>query len=59
MARYAILKRRIDELEADAEAYDLGKKRSLEDEFSDLVAENGIEDELDAIKVKLAEKHSA
>jgi hypothetical protein len=31
----------------------------LEDEFSDLVAENGIEDELDAIKVKLAEKHSA
>ncbi|MCG6862544.1 MAG: phage shock protein PspA [Chromatiaceae bacterium] len=59
MARYATLEQRIDELEADAEAYDLGKKRSLEDEFSDLVAENGVEDELDAIKVKLAEKHSA
>jgi phage shock protein A len=29
MARYAILERRIDELEADAEAYDLGKKTQL------------------------------
>jgi phage shock protein A len=59
MARYAILERRIDELEADAEVYDLGKKRSLEDEFSDLAAENGVEDELDAIKAKLAAKESA
>ena len=59
MARYATLERRIDELEADAEAYDLGKTRTLDDEFADLAAENGIQDELDAIKAKLADKHSA
>jgi phage shock protein A len=59
MARYATLERRIDELEADAESYDLGKTRTLEDEFADLAAENGIQDELDAIKAKLADKHSA
>ena len=59
MARYATLEQRIDELEAGAEAYDLGKKRTLEDEFADLAAENGIQDELDAIKAKLADKHPA
>ena len=58
MARYATLERRIDELEADAEAYDLGKERTLEDEFADLAAENGVEDELAAIKAKLADKDS-
>lgn len=53
MARYDTLERRIDELEADAEAYDLGKSRSLDEEFADLAAENSIADELAAMKTKL------
>ena len=56
LSRYDSLERRIDELEADAEAYDLGKDgepRSLEQEFADLEAENGISDELAALKKKM------
>ncbi len=54
MARYETLERRIDELEADAESYDLGRERTLEDEFADLAAENGVEEELREIKARLA-----
>ena len=54
MTRYQNLERRIDELEADAESYDLGKSRSLDEEFADLAAESGIEDELSELKEKLA-----
>ena len=58
MARYATLERRIDELEADAESYDLGKERSLADEFADLEAENGVEDELQEMKSRLSGRSS-
>lgn len=54
MERYSGLERRIDELEADAEVYDLGKVRSLDDEFSELAAESGIVDELEQMKADLA-----
>lgn len=63
-SRYENLERRIDELEADAESYDLGKggskdhgaARSLEQELADLEAENGVEEELAALKKKMADK---
>lgn len=62
MARYQYLEKRIDELEADADAYDLGrankKDDSLEQAFADLEAESGINDELAALKQKLAKKGS-
>ncbi len=57
MERYSTLERRIDELEADAESFDLGKERTLDEEFAELVAENGIVDELERMKAKLAKKH--
>ena len=64
LSRYENLERRIDELEADADAYDLGlggkggkgDPRSLEQEFADLEAENGIGDELAALKAKVQKK---
>ncbi|MCW9034446.1 MAG: phage shock protein PspA [Rhodospirillales bacterium] len=58
LSRYDSLERRIDELEADAEAYDLGKDTvpSLEQELADLEAENGIADELAALKKKVSKK---
>jgi phage shock protein A len=58
MERYSTLERRIDELEADAESFDLGKERTLDDEFAELAAENGINDELELMKAKLAKKKS-
>jgi phage shock protein A len=58
MERYSGLERRIDELEADAESFDLGKERTLDDEFAELVAENGVSDELERMKAKLAKKQA-
>ena len=59
-SRYENLERRIDELEADADSYDLGKDgtgpRSLEQELNDLAAENGVEEELEALKKKVGSK---
>ncbi|MBT3916008.1 MAG: phage shock protein PspA [Rhodospirillaceae bacterium] len=58
MERYSGLERRIDELEADAESYDLGKERTLDEEFIELAAENAIVDELERLKAKLAKKQN-
>ena len=54
LERYSVLERRIDELEADAESYDLGQDRTLDEEFAELAAENSIADELAQMKSKLA-----
>jgi len=56
LARYDLLHRRIDELEGEAEAFDMGKGRSLEQEFADLQAQSGLDDELDALKRKVSGK---
>ena len=53
LARFEALHHRIDELEGKAEVYDMGKTRSLEDEFASLEAETGLEDELAALKQRL------
>lgn len=47
--------RRLDDLEGQVEAYDLGKsqKTNLADEINDLAAEDDIQQELDAIKNKM------
>jgi len=58
MERYETLERRIDELDADAESFDLGKERSLDEQFTDLAAENAVEGELERLKAKLAKKKS-
>jgi phage shock protein A len=56
LSRYDNLERRIDELEADAETYDMGKDgpRTLEQEFEELEVENGVADELAALKKKVS-----
>ncbi|NQW01101.1 MAG: phage shock protein PspA [Rhodospirillales bacterium] len=56
--RYSGLERRINELEAGAEVYDLGKGRTLDDEFADLAAESAIGDELARMKAELAKKQA-
>jgi len=58
--RFESMEQRISELEADAEAFDLGKDqpKTLEQEFADLEAESGVEDELEALKKRVEKKKS-
>jgi len=56
MANFEHLERKMDTLEGRVESYDLGRERSLEDEFADLAADEGIEQELAALKKRMQEK---
>ncbi|MBL4906533.1 MAG: PspA/IM30 family protein, partial [Sneathiella sp.] len=54
LSRYASLERKVNELDAESESYDLGRKKTLKEEFSEMEAEAGIEAELAALKSKMA-----
>lgn len=49
--RYAAVERKVDELEAFADTYDV-KSRTLEDEFAELAASESVEKELEALKAR-------
>jgi len=53
LLRYEQMERRIDELEAGADSWDLGRGQSLEEQFEDLEAELGIEDDLKELKARV------
>lgn len=55
MGRFEQYERKIDDLESQVEAYDLGKK-TLADEFADLESDDKIDDELAALKKKVQTK---
>ncbi len=57
LARYESLHQKIDELEGRAEVYDMGRGKSLEQEFANLEAEVGLDAELAALKEKLRAEH--
>ena len=57
MGRFEQYERKIDDLESQVEAYDLGKK-TLADEFADLENDDKIDDELAALKKKVQTKSS-
>lgn len=50
--------RRIDELEAEAESYTLGRPKTLSDEFAELEAEDAVNSELEALKQRVAQRSS-
>ncbi|MEE2692291.1 MAG: phage shock protein PspA [Pseudomonadota bacterium] len=56
MARYERYERRIDELEAEAESYVLGRPKSLEEEFKELAVEDDINAEFEALKKRVAQR---
>lgn len=58
LARFERYERRIDELEAEAESWALGRPRTLEDEFAELEAEDAVNAELESLKRRVAEKAS-
>lgn len=53
LSRFEQYERKIDNLEAEVESYDLGNK-SLADEFADLESSDKVDDELEALKAKLS-----
>jgi phage shock protein A len=58
MERFGQFERKIDDLESQVEAYDLGKK-SLKDEFADLESDDKVSSELEALKAKMKEKSNS
>lgn len=56
MTRYERYERKIDELEAEAESYILGRPKSLEDEFRELEAEDEVNAEFEALKKRVASR---
>ncbi|WJG08370.1 phage shock protein PspA [Aliiglaciecola sp. LCG003] len=57
MGRFEQYERKIDDLESQVDAYDLGKK-TLADEFNELAGDEKIDDELAALKKKVQNKAS-
>jgi len=54
LARYERMERKVDELEAHVEAFDLGSGQSLESQFAALEADEAVEEELAALKASLS-----
>lgn len=57
--RFEKVEHRIDRLEGEAEAYDLGHSQTLAEEIGELETEDAIKGELDALKSKMKRKASA
>ncbi len=53
LARYERMERKVDELEAHVEAFDLGQGQTLESQFAEIEADEAVESELEALKAKL------
>lgn len=58
-ARFEQVEKKLDAAEGEVEAFDLGRGRSLAEEISELAAESAIEDELAALKARLAKGKAA
>jgi len=56
LIRFEQFERRIDDIEANVESYDLGGKKNLKDEFSELETEDAVAKELRELKSKRAEQ---
>ncbi len=56
LARFEQYERRIDDIEAESESYQLTKTQSLEEQFNELKATDEIDSELAALKAKLNKK---
>ncbi len=54
--RFEQVERRLDAQEGEIEAFDLGRSKTLNEEIAELESESDIEDELAALKAKLAKR---
>jgi phage shock protein A len=53
LVRFEQMERRVEAAEGEVEAFDLGARKTLADEIDELAADNGVEEELQALKSKL------
>lgn len=56
LSKFEQYERRIDEVEAEADSYNLGRGKNLEDEFANLQAQDEIEKELARMKANIKDK---
>ncbi|MDX1301981.1 phage shock protein PspA [Photobacterium sp.] len=56
LSKFEQYERRIDEVEAEADSYSLGRGQNLEDEFANLQAQDEIEKELARMKANIKDK---
>ncbi|MGF1679887.1 phage shock protein PspA [Photobacterium makurazakiensis] len=56
LSKFEQYERRIDEMEAEADSYNMGKGKNLEDEFANLQAQDDIEKELERMKANIKDK---
>ncbi|HEX7969385.1 MAG TPA: phage shock protein PspA, partial [Stellaceae bacterium] len=55
-ARFEQVERALDEMEGKVEVFDLGRKKALGEELAGLEAEDGVEEELKALKERLGNR---
>ncbi|WP_017931568.1 phage shock protein PspA [Robiginitomaculum antarcticum] len=53
LARYERVERKVDDLEAQVESFDLGKGQSLESQFAEIESNEAVEDELSQLKARM------
>ncbi|MCC3861674.1 phage shock protein PspA [Pseudemcibacter aquimaris] len=58
MNRFHLMEKRVEETESRVEAQELGREKSLHEEFADLEAAENVADELEELKAKLAKKNA-
>lgn len=58
MNRFTLMEKRVEETESRVEASELGREKTLHDEFVDLEANEKVADELAALKAKMADKET-
>ncbi len=51
--RFEQMERRVDRVEGEVEAFDLGRSRTLTEEIDELVAGGAVDEELEALKARL------
>ncbi len=56
LARFDRYERKIDELEAEAESWTMGRPKTLDQEFSELESEDAVNEELETLKQRIAER---
>jgi phage shock protein A len=59
LARFEQVEKKLDEAEGKVEAYDLGRPKTLAQEIADLAAESAIDEELAALKRRMARAGAA
>lgn len=59
LARYAHVERKVDELEAQVDAYDLNNGRSLKSQFDEIEDKDKVEEELQALKKRMSNRTGA